>query len=154
MEGTVGAAHLLKILANLRPHLPSRQRVQSSEPALKFRAAQPVLAQKRAEKILGRCFSLPRVAFHAARNEVAVRIWSQLHLRHHVVDTPRLHGRPVQTIKAPATLAPMDRFAQFFALQKIHFFQVDRSRQPGAFSVYRVSGSVSRDSSTGPSRAN
>src|SRR6266436_2539672 len=47
---------------------------------------------KAAEKIVGGFFSFLRVAFHAARDQVAVRIAAQANLRHDVVEALHCRG--------------------------------------------------------------
>ena len=95
------------------------------EAAGKLRAVQAALAVEAAEKILSRLFPFLRVAFHTARDQIAIGIVAGPRLRHHVVEAPHGRSSPAQTIEAVAALPRVDGLAQRHTVQKICFFDFD-----------------------------
>src|SRR6266849_3849035 len=78
--------------------------VEGPEAAGEFAGVQAALAVQPAKKIVRWLFSFLRVAFDAARNQVAVGIAPQLHPRHDVVQALDRRRGPPQTVKALAAL--------------------------------------------------
>ena len=80
--------------------------------------------------ISGGALPLPRVAFHAARNEVAVRIAPRLHAGHHMIQRACATGDPAQTIKAHASFARVDGLAQYTGMLEIQLVEGGAGGQP------------------------
>src|SRR6266404_5428388 len=88
-----------------------------------------------AEKIVGGLFPFLGVAFHAARDQVAVGIASQVRPWHDVVQALHRWRGPAQTIEALAALARVDGLSQRLAVQKVRFLEIHRAQAPAPSSL-------------------
>src|SRR6266852_8897060 len=88
-----------------RAELAGGEGVEGAEAGGEFGGGQAAFSVKAAEKIVGGFFSFLRVAFHAARDQVAVRIAAQANLRHDVVEALHCRGGLAHAIEAMAALA-------------------------------------------------
>jgi len=79
---------------------------------------------ERAQKVAGRALSLARVAFQAARDEVAVRVGTQLGTGYDVVEALHLRADTAKAIKADAGFTGVDGPAQGACSHEIDFLEV------------------------------
>jgi len=91
-----------------------------AQPPSEFGGRQTPVAVEAAKKILCHGFAFLGVAFHAARNEIAVGIGPHAGKRHDMVEATHVGGEPAQTIEAKAAIARMDGRAPRVHLQEIH----------------------------------
>jgi hypothetical protein len=103
--------------------LPGGERFQGAQAGVEFRGGQAALAIEAAQKIFRRRFSLLRVAFEAAGNQVAVGIAPPADNRHDMVEDSTTSDALPQAIKAQAALARMNGLASAAHLQEIHLFE-------------------------------
>jgi hypothetical protein len=104
--------------------LAGGERVEGAEAVFEFRGGQAAQTKEAAKKILSSHFSLLRVAFGTARNEVAVGIGPAAGLWDDVVEDPPTTEEAPKTIKAPAAIANMNGLAPAADRQEIHLFEV------------------------------
>jgi len=100
-------------------------------------AAQAIEA---AQKIFGGSFSLQRVAFDAAGNEILVGIAPPAGKRDDMVEDAPTSDEPPQTIKAQAALARMNGLAPAAHLQEIHLLEVGPAGPLGEAGGHRALG--------------
>ena len=112
-------------MENLWPELACRECLHGEQACAEILGGQAPLAEKLAEKILGREVALPGVAVEAAGNEVAVGIASGVGERHHVVHAMRPAGSPAQAVETHATLACVDAPTQSRSAHEIKLVQID-----------------------------
>jgi len=79
--------------------------VQSAQLAFEFDRGNAALAKEAAQKICGGHFSLLRIAFDTAGNEIAVGVAASTSPRNDVVEDSPANDEPAQTIEAAATFA-------------------------------------------------
>ncbi len=79
---------------------------------------------EQAQKVVCRALSLARVAFQAARDQVAVRVGTQLGAGYDVVEALHLRADTAKAIKADAALTGVDGLAQGGCSHEIDFLQV------------------------------
>src|SRR5260370_15469342 len=122
--------------------------VESAEAASEFGVAQAALAIKAAEKVDAGEFSFLGIAFHAARDQIAVRIACELRLGHNVVQVASLGHKLTQAIKATATLSCVDGPPEGCGLQEILSLGIDggeKTERDGATGSIRPIGACSKD---------
>lgn len=99
------------------------------ESAKQLGAGYAALAVERAQKVRGGAFALAGVAFEAARNQVAVRVGTELGAGYDVVEALHLRADAAQAVKADAPLAGVDGLAELGGAHKIDFFEVAAVRR-------------------------
>jgi hypothetical protein len=104
---------------------------QGSQASVEFGGGQAAQAVEGAQKIFGGAFSLLRVAFDAAGNEIAVGIAASAGVRDDMVEDSTARDEPPQAIEAPAALAHMNGLAAAADLQEIHLLEVAGAEPPG-----------------------
>jgi hypothetical protein len=90
----------------------------------KLRSAHAVLAVQPSNKILPGAPPFLRVALHAARDEVAVRIILDLHARHDMIQAAHKSRQRPLAIETTATFTRMDGPAQRPVFPEVQPFQV------------------------------
>src|SRR5258708_11853800 len=73
--------------------------VQGAQLVFEFDRGNAALAEEAAEKVFGGHFSLLRVAFDAAGNEIAAGVGPSTGLRHDMVEDSSTHGESPQAIE-------------------------------------------------------
>ena len=79
--------------------------------AFEFDGGNAALAKEAAEKICGGHFSLLRIAFDTAGNEIAEAVAASTGPRNYVVEDSPANDEPPQTIEAAATFALVNGLA-------------------------------------------
>src|SRR5712664_1561452 len=118
-----------------RAKLARGEGVEGAEADGEFGGGQAALAVEAAEKIVGGLFPFLGVAFHGARDQVAVGIASQVRPWHDVVQALHRWRGPAQTIEALAALARVDGLSQRLAVQKVRFLEIHRAQAPAPSSL-------------------
>ena len=103
---------------------------EGTEASLEFGRGYPAQAIEGAQKIFAAAFSLLRVAFQAARNEIAVGIAPPADMRDDMVQDSPTTDAPPQAIEAQAALAHMNGLAPAAHLQEIHLLEVGAAGPP------------------------
>ena len=111
--------------------LSGGERVHGAQAGVELGRGQAARAKEGAQKIFGGCFSLLRVAFDAAGDEITVGIAASAGPRDDVVEHSPTGDEPPQAIKALAALARMNGLAPAAHLQEIQLLQVAAAWQPG-----------------------
>jgi hypothetical protein len=93
--------------------------VEGAEAIGEFCGGEALLAVEAAEEIARGTFALLRVALDAARDEVAVRVATELDPRHNMIETLPRRGKPTQTVEAEASLAGVHGLAKGASLQEV-----------------------------------
>src|SRR5215470_11745759 len=107
----------------LRPELSSGESFQGAEACVEFGGRQATLTVEHAQKIRGRTLALARVAFEAARNQVAVGVASVAHPWHNVVEAPHVSGSAAKAVKAGAAFALVNGFAELPGFHEVRGFE-------------------------------
>jgi len=113
---------------------------QGAQAGFEFGRGQAAQAIEGPQKILGGAFSLLRVAFDAAGNEIAIGIAASAGVRDNMIEDSPAHGEPPQAIKAPAAFAHMNGLAATAHLQEIHLLEVIGAEPPGEAGGHRAFG--------------
>src|SRR5882762_2776987 len=121
-----------------RAELAGGEGVEGAEAGAEFAGVQVALAVEAAEKIVRWLLSFLRVAFDAARDQVAVGIAPQPRQRHDVIQALDRRRGPAHTVKTLAALARVDGLSQRRVLQKVCLLDVNR--RVGARPVFPGSG--------------
>src|SRR5216684_2743655 len=106
-----------------RAELACGEVFQGAKTAVEFGGRQAALAVESAQKVRDRTVALARVAFDAAGNQVAVRIASEAHAGHDVVEAPHVSGSAAEAVKASAAFAIVNGSAKRPAFQEIRGFE-------------------------------
>ena len=109
-----------------RRELAGGEGVEGAEAGGEFGGGQAALAVEAAEKIVSGLLPLLCVAFHAARDQVAVGIAAQPRLRHDVVQALHHRGGAAHTVEAVAALAGVDGLSQRLGLEKVCLLEIHR----------------------------
>src|SRR6266852_6846347 len=115
-------------LRHYRTELACGEGFQGAQACVEFGGREAALAVESAQKVRDRTVALARVAFDAAGNQVAVRIASEAHAGHDVVEAPHVSGSAAKTVKASAAFAIVNGFAERPGFQEIRGFE-RRGRQ-------------------------
>src|SRR5258708_39275983 len=105
-----------------RAELACGEVLQGAKACVEFGVRQAALAVERAEKIRGGTVALARVAFDTAGNQVAVRIASEAHAGHDVVEAPHLTGSAAKAVEAGPAFAIVNGFSERPGFQEIPAF--------------------------------
>src|SRR6266851_3495635 len=100
-----GKSAPLQLLKQRRTELAGSEVVEGAEASGEFGGVQVALAVEAAEKIVGGLFSFLRIAFYAARHQVAVGIAPQPRPRHDVVQALDCRRGVTQAVEALVALA-------------------------------------------------
>lgn len=100
--------------------LPGSECFQGAQAVVEFARAQATLAAEAAQKIFGSRFSLLRVAFDAAGNQIAVGIAAAAGCGDDVVEAARRGSELAQAIEAEAAVSRMNGLAAAFPIHEIH----------------------------------
>jgi hypothetical protein len=125
-----------------RTDLAGGEGLEGAEAGGESGGGQASLAVEPAEKIVGRLFPFLGVAFHAARDQVAVGIVSQVRSRHDVVQALHRRRGPAQAVEALAALACVDGFSQRLAVQKVGRFPPLPGSKHNKFSLTGPAGRI------------
>ncbi len=90
--------------------------VQGAQLAFEFDGGNAALAKEAAQKVFGGHFSLLRVAFNTAGNEIAAGVGPSACPRNDVVEDSPANDEPPQTIEAAAKFAHVNGLAAAAAL--------------------------------------
>src|SRR5947207_1334660 len=96
--------------------------LQGAQARVEFSRGEAPLAVERAQKVRSSTVALARVAFETAGNQVAVGIAAEAHAWHDVVQAPHVSGSAAKAVKARATFAIVNGFAELPGFQEIRAF--------------------------------
>jgi len=99
---------------------------EGAEAGVHFGGGEAAVAEEPAEKIGGRAFAFQRIAFEAARDQVAVGIRAALGERHDVVEDLDARVGASQAIETVAAFAEVDGLAESAGLEEVEVFEIDR----------------------------
>ena len=111
--------------------LAGGERFQGAQADFELGRSQAAQAIEGAQKIFGGSFSLLRVAFDAAGNEIAVGIAPPADMRDDMVEDSPTSEEPPQTIKAQAAVARVNGLAPTAHLQEVHLLEAGAAGPPG-----------------------
>ncbi len=111
--------------------LAGGERLQGAQAGGEFGRGQAAQAIEAEQKVFGGGFSLLRVAFDAAGNEIAVGIAPPAGKRDDMVEDSPTSDEAPQAIKAQAALARMNGLAPAAHLQEINLLEVGPAGPPG-----------------------
>ena len=100
--------------------------VEGAETGVHFGGGEAAVAEEPAEKIGGGTFAFQRIAFEAARDQVAVGIASAFGTGHDVIEDLDARVGAPQTIETVAAFAEVDGLAQGAGSEEVEIFEIDR----------------------------
>jgi hypothetical protein len=103
--------------------------VEGLETANQFGAGYTAFAVERAQKVGSRPLAFAGVAFAAARDQVAVRVGTELGAGYDVIEALHLWADAAEAVKADSPFAGMDGLAEFGGAHKIDFLEVAAVRR-------------------------
>ena len=103
--------------------------VERLETANQLDAGYTALPVEGAQKVGGEALAFAGVAFPAARDQVAVRVGTELGAGYDVVEALHLRADAAEAVKADAAFAGMDGLAELGGAHKIDFLEVAAVRR-------------------------
>jgi len=103
--------------------------VERLETANQLDAGYTTLAVERAQKVGGGALALAGVAFAAARDQVAVRVGTEMGAGYDVIEALHLGADAAEAVKADAPFAGMDGLAELGSSHKVDFLEVAPGRR-------------------------
>ncbi len=103
--------------------------VERMESANELGAGYTALTIERAQEVGGGALALAGVAFPAARDQVAVRVGTELGAGYDVIEALHLRADAAEAVKADAPFAGMDGLAELGGAHKIDFLEVAAVRR-------------------------
>ncbi len=103
--------------------------VEGLETANQLGAGYTALTVEGAQKVGGGALALAGVAFATARDQVAVRVGTELGAGYDVVDAVHFRADAAEAVKADAPFAGMDGLAEFGGAHKVDFLEVAALRR-------------------------
>jgi len=100
--------------------------VEGAEAGVHLGGGEATVAEEPAQKIGGRAFAFQRIAFEAARDQVAVGIVLAFGTGHGVIEDLDARVGAAQAIETVAAFAEVDGLAQGAGSEEVEVFEVDR----------------------------
>src|SRR6266478_4085190 len=112
------------------------QVVERLETANQFGAGYTALTLEGAQKVRGGALAFARVAFEAARDQVAARVGTELGAGYDVVEALHLRADAAEAVKADTPFAGVDGLAELGRAHKIDFLDVAAVRRGNGYASF------------------